>query len=141
MVQLMRSARRGLLGASMVLLGCGSDLAAVTAPRTGPDPAAAELALPRAVDLNPDPRVVEINLEARMGEWELSTGRRVRAMTYNGGVPGPLIEARVGDTLVVHFTNRLTEPTTIHWHGLRVPADMDGSPRSQQPVAPGGSFE
>jgi len=125
----------------MVLFGCGSDPAVVTAPRTGPDPAAAALALPRAVDLNPDPRVVEINLEARMGEWELSPGRRVRAMTYNGGVPGPLIEARVGDTLVVHFTNRLAEPTTIHWHGLRVPADMDGSPRSQQPVAPGGSFE
>jgi len=141
MNQLMRSARRGLLGVSMVVFGCGSDPAVVTAPRTGPDPAAAALALPRAVDLNPDPRVVEINLEARMGEWELSPGRRVRAMTYNGGVPGPLIEARVGDTLVVHFTNRLAEPTTIHWHGLRVPADMDGSPRSQQPVAPGGSFE
>ena len=48
--------------------------------------------------------------------------------TYNGLVPGPLIRARVGDRVVVHFTNNLPEETTIHWHGLRVPAAMDGMP-------------
>lgn len=107
---------------------------------TTPDPASAA-PLARFTDMNADPRVVEVTLEARPGMWELSPGRSVRAMTYNGSVPGPLLEARVGDTVVVHFTNRLSEPTTIHWHGIRLPSDMDGSPHSQPPVAPGGSFE
>ncbi|MFO0646456.1 MAG: multicopper oxidase family protein [Polyangiales bacterium] len=92
-------------------------------------------------DRNPDPRVVEVDLEARMADWEYAPGRRVRAMTYNGQVPGPTLEARAGDTVVVHFTNRLDEPTTIHWHGVRVPANMDGGPHSQPPIAPGASFE
>ncbi|MBI5513700.1 MAG: multicopper oxidase family protein [Deltaproteobacteria bacterium] len=124
-----------------VVLSCGGAPAPDRAPLTGPDPWATTLALPRVTDRAPDPRVVEIDLEARVGEWELSPGRRVRAMTYNGTVPGPTIEARAGDTVVVHFTNRLEEPTTVHWHGLRVPANMDGGPHSQPPIAPGGTFE
>jgi FtsP/CotA-like multicopper oxidase with cupredoxin domain len=47
----------------------------------------------------------------------------------------------VGDKLVVHFENHLPEPTTIHWHGVRLPATMDGSLAMQAPVEPGGSFE
>ncbi len=94
-----------------------------------------------AADRNPDPRIVEIDIEARVDEWEYAPGRRVRAMTYNGQVPGPTIEAHVGDTVIVHFTNRLEEPTTIHWHGLRVPANMDGGPHSQPPIAPGARFD
>ena len=133
------------LPAVLLLGACGTDPAASVAPpptpRPGPDPWAAALRVAPAVDRNPDPRVVEIDLEARMGEWEYAPGRRVRAMTYNGQVPGPRIEARAGDTLVVHFTNRLEEPTTIHWHGLRVPANMDGGPHSQPPIAPGATFE
>ncbi len=62
--------------------------------------------------------------------------------TYNGLVPGPMIRARVGDRVVVHFTNNLAEETTIHWHGLRVPAAMDGMPgHSQAPIQPGGTFD
>ncbi|MFO0651932.1 MAG: multicopper oxidase family protein [Polyangiales bacterium] len=129
-----------MLLALVLTVGACGEGAPTPATRSGPDPFASALSIPRAVDLNADPRVVEINLEAAMTEWELSPGRRVHAMTYNGSVPGPTIEARAGDTVVVHFTNHLTEATTIHWHGLRVPADMDGSPRSQQPVAPGGTF-
>jgi FtsP/CotA-like multicopper oxidase with cupredoxin domain len=62
-------------------------------------------------------------------------------MTYNGSVPGPLLEGHVGDRVIVHFTNHLSEPTSVHWHGVRVPADMDGSPMAQDPVPPGGSFD
>lgn len=130
-----------LLVTLLTLAACGEDTGAPTVSRGGPDSWASALSLPRATDLNPDPRVVEVNLDARMGDWQLSPGRVVQAMTYNGGVPGPLIEAHVGDTLVVHFTNHLAEPTTIHWHGVRVPAEMDGAPHSQHPVAAGGSFE
>jgi FtsP/CotA-like multicopper oxidase with cupredoxin domain len=94
-----------------------------------------------AADTNPDPRVVEINLVARIASVEIAPGQRVDAWTYDGRIPGPLIRVRVGDRLIVHFTNALAEPTTVHWHGLRVPLRMDGVPGSSQPpVKPGESF-
>src|SRR5690606_15197186 len=44
-------------------------------------------------------------------------------------------------TVIVHFRNSLPEPTTIHWHGVRVPNDMDGAPgMTQDPIAPGAEF-
>ena len=47
----------------------------------------------------------------------------------------------MGDRLIVHFTNNLPRPSTIHWHGLRIPIDMDGVPGySQEPVQPGETF-
>ncbi len=91
-------------------------------------------------DINPDPEIVEINLEAREDFISLVPGVSSKVYTYNGTVPGPLIRGTVGDTLIVHFTNNLPEPTTIHWHGLRLPADMDGSSVSQNPIQPGESF-
>src|SRR5919199_5097982 len=81
--------------------------------------------------------VVEVDLEAREVDWEFTPGRVTRVWGFNGRVPGPTIEARVGDVLEVHFINRLPEPTTIHWHGLRVPAAMDGTDMVQRPIAPG----
>jgi FtsP/CotA-like multicopper oxidase with cupredoxin domain len=59
---------------------------------------------------------------------------------FNGQVPGPTIEARVGDVLELHLTNSLSEPTTIHWHGLRIPAAMDGTDMVQNPIRPGETF-
>ena len=94
-----------------------------------------------AEDLNPDPLVVEINLEARVDYVEFVSGIPVKVYTYNGTVPGPMIKARVGDTLLVHFTNNLPESTTIHWHGLRLPAAMDGSTVAQNPIQPGETFD
>ena len=97
----------------------------------------------RAYDAaQPDPgrTVVSVDLEARETDWEHAPGRFIRAWGYNGQVPGPVIEARVGDVLEVRLTNRLPEPTTIHWHGLRVPAAMDGTDMVQRPVAPGQTF-
>ena len=65
----------------------------------------------------------------------------MHAWTYNGGIPGPLIKTRVGDRLIVHFRNELDEPTTVHWHGVRVPIEMDGVPDISQPeVKKGESF-
>ncbi len=91
-------------------------------------------------DINPDPRIVEINLEAREDYVEIVPGVPSKVYSYNGTVPGPLIRGTVGDTLIVHFTNNLPEPSTIHWHGLRLPADMDGSSVAQNPIQPGESF-
>ena len=92
-------------------------------------------------DLNPDPKIVEINMDARVAMVEIAPGLTVEAWTYNGTIPGPLIRVRVGDRLIVHYTNNLPRPSTIHWHGLRVPIEMDGVPGySQPPVEPGTSF-
>ena len=101
----------------------------------------ADLKLPEAVDANPAPRILEIALEAKVVDLELQPGKRTTVWTYNGLLPGPMIRASVGDTVIVHFKNSLPEPTTIHWHGLRVSNEMDGSPgMPRPPVPPGGEF-
>jgi FtsP/CotA-like multicopper oxidase with cupredoxin domain len=94
-----------------------------------------EAAVPHA-----DRSVVEVELEAREIDWEFAPGVTTKAWGFNGQIPGPVIEARVGDVLEVRLTNRLLEPTVIHWHGLRVPAAMDGTDMVQHPIAPGETF-
>ena len=88
-----------------------------------------------------EPLDIHVRLEARETAWELTPGRTVAAWGYEGLVPGPMLVARVGDTLVAHLVNSLPEPTLIHWHGLRLPADMDGTELGQRLVPPGGEFE
>jgi len=71
----------------------------------------------------------------------LLDGRSLAVWAYNGQVPGPILRVRVGERLRVEFTNGLTEDTTVHWHGVRVPNAMDGVPGlTQEPVHPGESF-
>jgi FtsP/CotA-like multicopper oxidase with cupredoxin domain len=79
-----------------------------------------------------------VDLEAAEHDWEISPGMVVHGYAFNGQAPGPVIEASVGDTLLVRFTNLLPEPTTIRWHGLPEPAAMDGSEATADPVPPGG---
>ena len=99
------------------------------------------MGMAEAVDRNPDPDIVEVDFEARVASVEIAPGLAVEAWTYNGTIPGPMIRVQVGDRLIVHFTNNLPRPSTIHWHGLRIPIDMDGVPGySQEPVQPGGTF-
>ncbi len=84
--------------------------------------------------------VVKLDLEAREIDWEFVPGVVTRAWAFGGQVPGPTIEAQVGDVLEIRLVNHLPEPTVVHWHGLRIPADMDGTERSQRPVPPGETF-
>ena len=86
-------------------------------------------------------KTVTVRLEAAETQWEIAPGHVVSGYGFNNHVPGPTIEADVGDTLVVELKNALPEPTSIHWHGLRVPADMDGTELVQQPIQPGETFE
>ena len=88
----------------------------------------------------PGGKVVAVALDAREVEWVFVPGKQTRAWGYNGQVPGPVIEANVGDVLEVRLTNSLPEPTTIHWHGLRLPAPMDGTENVQHPILPGDTF-
>lgn len=100
-----------------------------------------DLALTAVEDLNPDPDVVEVELEAAITGMEILPGKTTPVWAYNGSLPGPLIRAKVGDRIIVHFKNSLPDATSIHWHGLRLPNDMDGVPGiTQDPVPPGGTF-
>ena len=64
------------------------------------------------------------------------------AMTINGGIPGPLLRWREGETVTIRVRNRLQQETSIHWHGIILPANMDGVPGlSFAGIAPGGLYE
>ncbi|WP_207239163.1 copper resistance system multicopper oxidase [Pseudomonas sp. GW456-L15] len=70
------------------------------------------------------------------------TGSPRTAMTINGGLPGPLLRWREGDTVTIRVHNRLDQDTSIHWHGILLPANMDGVPGlSFQGIAPDGLYE
>lgn len=126
--------------AVLALVGGTGALAGQSAPVAAPG-WDATMGLPVVQDLNPDPKILEINLTAEVASVEYAPGKRVDAWTYNGGLPGPLIRLKVGDRFIAHFTNKLPQPTTVHWHGLRVPIQMDGVPGASQPnVEPGGTF-
>jgi FtsP/CotA-like multicopper oxidase with cupredoxin domain len=88
----------------------------------------------------PGRQVVSVNLEASEFDWEFTPGQTTRVWGFNGSIPGPTIEARVGDVLEIRLTNKLNEPTAVHWHGLRVPAAMDGTDMVQRPLNPSESF-
>ncbi len=94
-------------------------------------------------DLDAAPDVVEVNLTASALEWDPGTGVPLTGgMAFNGSVPGPVLEANLGDTVKVHFTNDLDIEMTIHWHGLRVTPEMDGIMQMMgDPIEPGESFE
>ncbi|MGY2176766.1 copper resistance system multicopper oxidase [Pseudomonas azotoformans] len=69
------------------------------------------------------------------------TGRKRTALTINGSLPGPLLRWREGDTVTLRVNNRLAEPTSIHWHGILLPSNMDGVPGlSFKGIEPGGVF-
>jgi FtsP/CotA-like multicopper oxidase with cupredoxin domain len=69
------------------------------------------------------------------------TGDRRTAMTINGGIPGPILRWREGDTVTLRVRNRLKDTTSIHWHGIILPANMDGVPGlSFHGIAPDGLY-
>ena len=83
------------------------------------------------------PGVVEFDLTAAPTQLELVPGKPTTAWAYNGSVPGPTIELHEGDSVTIHFHNKLSQTTTVHWHGLHIPAAVDGSPLN--PIKPGAS--
>ncbi|WP_438299174.1 copper resistance system multicopper oxidase [Pseudomonas sp. NMS19W] len=82
------------------------------------------------------------DFELFIGETPVNfTGQSRTAMTINGGVPGPLLRWREGDTVTLRVRNRLKADTSIHWHGILLPANMDGVPGlSFKGIEPGGVY-
>jgi FtsP/CotA-like multicopper oxidase with cupredoxin domain len=122
------------------LAACGGDAAKPTGPA---------LDLTTITDINPEPNIVEVNLVAAVGETQYIAGKATQIWGYQDGskpgagpiVPGPTIEARKGDTVIVHFRNELPEGTTIHWHGIRVPNGADGTHATQHEIHAGATFD
>jgi len=122
--------RRGLLrGAAAVAAG-------VALPPGGPRAVRAQVPTGAAA-------MDEIVLEAAPGGVQLADdgGPPLPVWAYNGRTPGPVLRLNVGDVARIRLRNRLEQPTTVHWHGMRVPNAMDGVPGiSQDPVLPGAEF-
>jgi FtsP/CotA-like multicopper oxidase with cupredoxin domain len=78
------------------------------------------------------------HLVAEEFEHEFAPGLVAQCWGYNGRTPGPTIELVEGDRVRIYVTNRLPEPTTIHWHGVILPAGMDGVSGLNQPAIPPG---
>lgn len=87
------------------------------------------------------PRAVAMDIAIREERIPIAGGA-ARAMTLNGTVPGPLVELYEGEDVTLRVTNHLAEDSSIHWHGILLPFEMDGVPGVTFPgIAPGGTFE
>jgi FtsP/CotA-like multicopper oxidase with cupredoxin domain len=83
----------------------------------------------------------QFELTAKIVDWEIEPGKTVRAWTYNGQVPGPMIKVGIGDRVRIVLENELPQSTALHFHGLETPNAMDGVPFiTQDPITPGSSF-
>ncbi len=81
-------------------------------------------------------------LEARPGKAPLASGTETAIWGFDGITPGPLLRYKQGEELNVRLLDRLDQPLSIHWHGLRGDNAMDGvAPLTQAPVPPGGQFD
>jgi FtsP/CotA-like multicopper oxidase with cupredoxin domain len=107
-------------------------------PGAGVDPARLPPARPRRTIALRDGD--SLALEAALVRRSVA-GRDFVAYGFNGQWPGPLIRVDRAATIVVNFTNRLDQPTTVHWHGIRLDNRFDGTPHvTQELVPPGGTF-
>ena len=91
------------------------------------------------VNISKLPKTVEVNITAAVTTLSLQPGVSSEVFAYNGRVPGPTLDVREGDLVIVHFRNDLPEPTTVHWHGIHLPFESDGSPF--HPIKPGETHD
>jgi bilirubin oxidase len=124
---------------ALVTVGALAVFTAAPAPKAAPPPAENWTSPPLLQNTSAKPGVVELDLTASPTRVELLPGKSTEAWAYNGTVPGPTIELREGDFVTIHFHSKLPQPTTVHWHGLHLPAGADGSPLN--PVMPGTSHD
>lgn len=135
-----------LLSRRQLLVGLTATPLALTLACSGPQPERRALALTRPLPIPPlaDSTVGPdgtrtFTLRAMAGETEMLPGVRTATWGFNGSILGPTLRARRGESVAVHVENALTEPTTVHWHGMHVPARADGGPH--QTVPAGGQWQ
>jgi manganese oxidase len=75
------------------------------------------------------------------GPWEVAPDQSINAMLYNGRVPGQIIRVTQGENVRINVTNKMSQSTAIHFHGVHTPNSMDGVPFiTQPPIKPDGTF-
>ena len=79
-----------------------------------------------------------VSLRVQAGNTEFFPGRTSKTLGYNGSHLGPTIRVNRGDEIEISVVNSLKEQTTVHWHGLLIPAELDGSPH--QLIRPGTTW-
>lgn len=93
------------------------------------------------LDYKLDGDVKVFELTCKEVDWEVQPGTIIKAMTYNGIVPGPFIRVTEGDKIRINVKNVMSQSTAVHFHGLHMPNKMDGVPFiTQEPIKPGGTF-
>ncbi|WP_130806086.1 multicopper oxidase family protein [Senegalia massiliensis] len=90
-------------------------------------------------DKNPEEGKAEFDLKVQYGKSEFIEGYETNTLGYNGDYLGPIIKVNKGEDVKINVDNTLKNPTTVHWHGLEVPAEMDGGPH--QVVEPNSKWE
>ena len=134
----MNVSRRRLLASAATLVLAG----ATSARAATPNVKAPNVKAPNAVAPNtaaPEPPA----LRATPGSARLAPPDypETPIWGYDGRVPGPVLRMAQGERLIRRFVNELPQPSTIHWHGIRIANPMDGVPDlTQAPVPPGGDF-
>lgn len=126
----------------LTLLPLSASLVAISSPDESfraRVPADDTLGPPALVNISKKPKTVEVNITAAVTKLEMVPGAKTEVFAYNGHVPGPTLDVREGDHVIVHFRNDLPEPTTVRWHGIHLPFESDGSPF--HPIKPGQSHD
>lgn len=93
-----------------------------------------ELKIPEVLEKQENSEV-DYEITASIGTTEFFEGTQTETYGYNGYLLGPTVRLKKGETIKVRFTNDLNELTTVHWHGLEIPGEVDGGPN--QIILPG----
>ena len=134
----------GVLAGVLLLCGIGVGLATWTWTRgvvdtTGRVSFVNRLAIPPLAESRIDAQGRRVfDLRAQPGRRDFGVGGPTRTWGYNGDYLGPTLRARRGEEVMVNVVNGLGEPTSVHWHGMHLPAVMDGGPH--QMVRPGATW-
>ncbi len=96
--------------------------------------------MPRLVLADNEPGIDYV-LTAEEASLDIAPNGKSAGLGFDGQFPAPVLRAKQGQKIRIKFINKLKEPTTIHWHGLRIPIEMDGVPfLTQPPIKPGESY-
>ena len=127
------------LSGSLVALSSPHETYSASIPSHAALPANDPAGPPALINISKKPKTVEVNIAAAVATLSLQSGVPTEVFAYNGHVPGPTLDVREGDHVIVHFRNDLPEATTVHWHGIHLPFESDGSPF--HPIKPGETHD
>jgi len=131
----MKLSRRSLLGGAVVI-GAGALVTRSLWYAAGAAIEPQSLRIPELLDARKLANT--ISLEVQAGNTEFFPGRASKTLGYNGSYLGPTIRVNRGDDVEIAVSNALKEDTTVHWHGLLIPGELDGGPH--QLIRPGATW-